>query len=99
MFQNLQKTNKNLTRVTKELEELNRDLEDKVLERTKELAEAKDKMDKIMASIAEGLLSMDKDFRITSFNRAAEQITGYKPKRCLINIAGRSSRISISRNA
>ncbi|MGA1841069.1 MAG: ATP-binding protein [bacterium] len=83
LFRNLQKTNKNLTRVTKELEELNRDLEDKVLERTKELAEAKDKMDKIMASIAEGLLSMDKDFRITSFNRAAEQITGYKTKEVL----------------
>ena len=78
LVRNLQKTNKDLTKVTKELEELNRDLEDKVLERTKELAEAKDKMDKIMASIAEGLLSLDKDFRITSFNRAAEQITGYK---------------------
>ena len=83
LLQNLQKTNKNLTRVTKELEELNRDLEDKVFERTKELAEAKDKMAKIMASIAEGLVSMDKDFRITSFNKALEKITGYSQEEAL----------------
>ncbi|MGA1794760.1 MAG: sigma 54-interacting transcriptional regulator, partial [bacterium] len=76
LLQNLKKANKNLTRVTRELEELNRDLEDKVFERTRELAEAKDKMAKIMSSIAEGIISLDKEFRITSFNRAAEQITG-----------------------
>ncbi|MGA1843824.1 MAG: ATP-binding protein [bacterium] len=83
LLQNLKKANKNLTRVTKELEELNRDLEDKVFERTRELAEAKDKMAKIMSSIAEGIISLDKEFHITSYNRAAEQITGYQAEEVL----------------
>jgi len=83
LLYNLKKANMDLTRVTRELEELNRDLEDKVFERTRELAEAKDKMAKIMSSIAEGIISLDKEFHIKSFNRAAEQITGYQASEVL----------------
>ena len=32
----------------------------------------------ILDSLGEGVITVDKDFRITFFNRAAELITGYK---------------------
>ena len=32
----------------------------------------------ILDSLGEGLFTIDKDFKVTFFNRAAEQITGYK---------------------
>jgi PAS domain S-box-containing protein len=32
----------------------------------------------ILDSLGEGVITVDKDFRVTFFNRAAEQITGYK---------------------
>jgi PAS domain S-box-containing protein len=35
--------------------------------------------DIILDSIADGVFTIDKDWRITSFNRAAERITGVKP--------------------
>ncbi len=35
-----------------------------------------DEMATILASIADGVFTVDEDFRITSFNRAAEEITG-----------------------
>ena len=34
----------------------------------------------ILDSIAEGVFTIDLDWRITSFNRAAEKITGIKKK-------------------
>ena len=33
--------------------------------------------EEILNSLAEGVLTVDKDFKINSFNRAAESITGY----------------------
>ncbi len=37
----------------------------------------------IMDSIADGVFTIDHEGRITSFNRAAEQITGYAQKEVL----------------
>jgi len=39
--------------------------------------------DEILDSIGEGLLTVDKDFKINFFNRVAEQITGYKREEVL----------------
>ncbi|WP_456434416.1 sigma 54-interacting transcriptional regulator [Thermosulfuriphilus sp.] len=40
-------------------------------------------MSLIMESIADGVFTVNRDFRITSFNRAAEKITGWKRKEAL----------------
>ena len=42
------------------------------------MSELKSSRDEILDSIGEGLLTVDKNFKINFFNRAAEQITGYK---------------------
>jgi len=42
------------------------------------MAEEKNIRDEILDSIGEGLLTVDKNFKINFFNRAAEEITGYK---------------------
>lgn len=43
----------------------------------------KEFLDNILASMQGGLFTIDKDARITSFNRAAEKITGYKKEEVL----------------
>jgi PAS domain S-box-containing protein len=43
----------------------------------------KSQRDEILDSIGEGLLTVDKNFKINFFNRAAEQITGYKREEVL----------------
>ena len=37
----------------------------------------------ILDSVGEGVFTVDKNFRITFFNRAAEKITGYKKEELL----------------
>jgi len=44
---------------------------------------AKEFLDNILASMQGGLFTIDKDARITSFNHAAEQITGFKKEEVL----------------
>ncbi len=41
------------------------------------MSDQKNIRDEILDSIGEGLLTVDKNFKINFFNRAAEQITGY----------------------
>jgi len=43
----------------------------------------KEFLDNILASMHGGLFTIDKDARITSFNRAAEKITGFKKEEVL----------------
>ena len=40
------------------------------------MSHSKRKYDSILDSIAEGVFTVDNDWNITSFNKAAEQITG-----------------------
>ena len=61
-----------------EIEKYSKILEKKVEERTRELALEKDKIEAILKSIADGLFTIDRQWRITSFNKAAEELTGYK---------------------
>ena len=47
------------------------------------MPESKSSRDEILDSIGEGLLTVDKNFKINFFNRAAEQITGFKREEVL----------------
>lgn len=47
------------------------------------MSELKSQRDEILDSIGEGLLTVDKNFRINFFNRAAEKITGFKREEVL----------------
>ena len=66
-----------------EIEKYSKTLEKKVEERTKELALEKDKIEAILKSIADGLFTIDRQWRITSFNEAAEELTGYKAEEAI----------------
>ncbi|MDD3559690.1 MAG: sigma 54-interacting transcriptional regulator [Melioribacteraceae bacterium] len=61
-------------RDTKEMLSLAEDLEEK----TTELLNQKNKLDAIFNSNIEGIFTIDDDWNVTSFNAAAEKITGYK---------------------
>lgn len=49
----------------------------KFTEINKQLLFEKNKLEAILSSMADGLFTIDDKFRITSFNRSAERITGY----------------------
>ncbi|MDD5772509.1 MAG: ATP-binding protein [bacterium] len=57
--------------------------ENRIKEVNNELFFRKNKFEAILSSMADGLFTIDDKFRITSFNRAAEEITGYKEKEVL----------------
>jgi len=48
---------------------------------------AGDEQNIILDSIADGVFSVDKDWRISSFNRAAEKITGSRVRMLWVNFA------------
>lgn len=57
----------------KEIVELHKTLDEK----NKELLEEKNKLETIFNSLLEGTFTVNSDWKITSFNKAAEAITGY----------------------
>lgn len=67
-----------VARLFKELQTLNRQLEQKVTERTRELAEEKDKTEAILASLADGLLVLDADNCILTANAVAESMLDFR---------------------
>mgnify|MGYP003879131875 CR=1 FL=1 len=52
-------------------------LAQELYERQEELLREKQKVEAILESIADGVFTVDGDWRVTSFNRAAEEITGF----------------------
>ncbi|RKY88964.1 Fis family transcriptional regulator [candidate division KSB1 bacterium] len=54
-----------------------------LMERTYEVLIEKNKLEAILNSITDGVLTIDPEWRITSFNRAAQQITGYSQQEAL----------------
>jgi len=60
-------------------EELERAREE-FLKKCREMAEVKEFLNNILESMEDGVFTVDRDGRITSFNRAATQITGYMPE-------------------
>jgi len=49
----------------------------------KEDSDTKESLENILESIDGGVLTLDKKRRITSFNRSAEEITGFKKEQAL----------------
>jgi len=58
----------------KEIEKYTVELEDKVLERTVELGEERDRLNTIITSMSEGLIVVDKNLKITLINTTAEAL-------------------------
>src|SRR5690606_10203448 len=61
-------------RNTKEMLAMTEEIEEKTLE----LIDQKNKLDAIFNSNIEGTFTIDNEWNVTSFNRSAEKITGYK---------------------
>ena len=78
LLQELQISNTALKEAKIRVDDLNRELETKIEQRTHELLEQKDRTVAIIASLADGLCTVDENWKITSFNLQAEKITGYK---------------------
>ncbi|MGK9476492.1 sigma 54-interacting transcriptional regulator [Melioribacter sp. OK-6-Me] len=58
-------------------------LAEEINKKTFELIDQKNKLDAIFNSSIEGTFTIDNDWTITSFNRSAEKITGYKKSEAL----------------
>jgi PAS domain S-box-containing protein len=74
-----------------QLEKLNLDLEQRVVQRTAELAETQQQHERILQSAMDAIVTVDEQQRITLFNSAAEKIFQYrsqeilgKPLECLL---------------
>jgi PAS domain S-box-containing protein len=64
-------------RLFREVQEFNRHLEQMVAERTREVAEEKEKTVAILASMADGLVVLDAEKRILTANKAAETMLNF----------------------
>ncbi|MFC1655823.1 ATP-binding protein [Patescibacteria group bacterium] len=71
---------KNLCEAQEKLNKYNKTLEGKVRQRTKELAQERNKLRTTLESIGDGAFVIDKKGIITFFNNVAESITQYKSK-------------------
>lgn len=60
-----------------DLKQLNVELEARVKTRTSELQSERDKMSTLLESIGDGVVSIDRDWKIGLWNKAAENITGW----------------------
>jgi len=65
------------------VQNFNRRLERKVQERTRELAEEKDKVEAILSSMVDGVLVLDANKRIVTLNAAAQDIFSSNAKRLI----------------
>ena len=69
--------------MTAELQKSYSSLEEKVRERTAELEIANNRSEALLASIGDGVFAIDREYKIIHFNRAAEEISGYKASEVL----------------
>lgn len=65
------------------VKKLNKDLEQRVKERTQELEIAKNKSETLLASIGDGVFAIDREQNIIHLNRRAEELSGYKTSEVL----------------
>jgi two-component system phosphate regulon sensor histidine kinase PhoR len=65
-------------RLFREVQDFNRQLEQMVMERTRELAEEKEKTEAILASMADGLLVLDAEKSILMANAVAERMLDFR---------------------
>lgn len=72
--------------MTARLRELYANLEARVIERTRQIEEAKEKDEALFESIGEGVIASDTNARIDRVNRAAERILGWTKHELIGNI-------------
>jgi len=60
------------------LEDYSRELEVKVIERTKEIAETRDFLDNVISSSADSIVTTDLYGKITTFSKAAKELYGFE---------------------
>ena len=65
------------TRTTRSMEEAYRGLESRVRELDQELALTIDYLNYILESMSDGVIAVDTDYRVTTFNKAASAVLGY----------------------
>jgi len=63
-----------------EVRQLNRDLEQRVAERTKELKEKEERLRMTVENAADGIIVIDENGMIDTFNESAQHIFGYTPE-------------------
>jgi sigma-B regulation protein RsbU (phosphoserine phosphatase) len=73
-FESMRKSIKNLVG---ELEEINNNLEEKVVERTRELEQASEKIKTLVEVAADGIIMIDSEQTVLMFNQACESVFGY----------------------
>lgn len=73
----LEKTRKAVINLLEDIDIEKKMVEQKVLERTKELSLEKNKLESVLSSIGEGVLAVDKDYVTFLYNKKAEEILGY----------------------
>lgn len=79
----LAERDRTITKKTRDLEELNALLENKVAERTVELRMEMGRLEAILTSMVEGIVVTDSDNRVILFNPAAQKIFDLVPHRVL----------------
>ena len=72
-----------------------RDLTARLSQVNREVLREKDKLSAIMNSITDGAFTVNQEFRITSFNKSAERISGFKAKEAIGKECHRIFRSSI----
>ncbi len=77
LLRELQISNAALKEAKMKVDDMNRALESRIKQRTRELFDQKERTEAIIESLADGLCTVDEHWHITSFNRQAEKITGF----------------------
>jgi PAS domain S-box-containing protein len=83
LLKELKSSNEALLLAKAEVDTLNKELESKIRERTKQLREQMTWTGTIIDSLADGLCTVDRNWKITLFNHQAEIITGYQAEEVL----------------
>jgi two-component system NtrC family sensor kinase len=78
LLRELQISNAALKEAKAKVDDMNRALETRIRQRTRELFDQKERTEAIIESLADGLCTVDEHWQITSFNRQAEKITGFQ---------------------
>ncbi len=74
-----------------------RDLTLRLSEANTRIATEKEKLSSIVNSIADGVFTVDEEYRVTSFNKAAQEITGFSPEEVIGEPCHRVFRSTICR--
>jgi signal transduction histidine kinase len=92
LFAIVHRGDQRIRQLTRELEDSNRVLEERVVERTHEIETGRTRLQALFDGIADGISVIDADFRVSASNTGIERLFGERPagERCFERYAGRS---------